>query len=163
LASCGETSTPKSIAEAAGPGSEIKSGSDYLIVTATLPKQLDDAEYVGQLAALAKKAAQAIQSDAPDVPNSAKTLSILALRPDLDRLGNPGAHSFIAADFEVDDLRKAQIGRLGAYGILDLATGVQVVLPWQGAVASWCALHDRAPEFCARAKNSVAPGFWPTT
>ncbi|WP_174299929.1 hypothetical protein [Caulobacter sp. S45] len=98
----------------------------------------------------------------PDFPKNAKTLSILTLRPDIDRLGNPDAHSFLTVEFTVDDLRAAHVDRLGAYGTLDLATDVQVVLPWQNAVAPWCAEHSSAGDFCARAKASLGPDVsWP--
>jgi hypothetical protein len=151
----GHTTT---IAAAAWPGAQLQATQDDLLVTSTLPKQTDDAEYVSELGELAKRLALAVRGGAPDLPANTKTLSILALRPDLDRLGNPGAHSFAMLIFDVSDLKGAHVDRLGAYGVLDLAKEVRPVLPWQLAIGQWCQFHDRAPNFCLATKRSLGDG-----
>lgn len=164
IAACGGRSDkaaqpPSTVAEAAWPGAEIKKNGDDLFITATLPKQASDDDYVGELGDLAKRTAEAIQAGAADYPPDVKTVSFLALRPDLDRLGNSGAHSFMTVTFNSSDLQTAHVDKLGAYGVLDLASLVQVVLPYNTAVDAWCLQHDRAPSFCALAKASVGPGI----
>jgi len=160
LAACGSSKepAPSTIAAAAGAGSTQELNQDDLLVTARLPRQTEEIEYVSEIGVLAKHLAQAIQAGAPDLQPAAKTVSILTLRPDLDRLGNEDAHSFVMLTFNVSDLKAAQINRLGAYGVLDLATEVKPVLPWQLAIGSWCQQHDRAPNFCMNTKLSLGDG-----
>lgn len=132
-------------------------GNDWILFDAKLPKQPVDDDYVSVAAAVTKRLALSLQAGASDAPKTLRRVSVIFLRPDLDRLGNPGAHSFFTADFSTDDLRAAHVDRLGAYGTLNLATSVQVVLPWNEPIRRWCTDHDAAPEFCLRARSSLAP------
>lgn len=160
LAACGSQKepSPATIAEAGRAGAELKFTQDDLFVTAILPKRGDDEEYVSEVAYLSKRIAQAVQASASDLPPAAKTISLLTLRPDLDRLGNEQAYSFVMLTFNVADLRAAQLARLGAFGVLDLAAEVKPVLPWQLAIGNWCQHHSRAPNFCLNTKLSLGDG-----
>lgn len=166
-ASSGAAQQAQGLARAAGGDAEVKDITPGgVMITATLPNP-DKADYVAQgdrlyvdeTAILAKHLAQAVQDGAGDLPTGAATLSLVVLRPDVDRLGAPGAHSFMTLEFAVADLKAARIKTLGAFGVLNLATAVEVVLPWQTAVKPWCTYHDAAPAFCLRAQASVADGL----
>jgi hypothetical protein len=160
-AACGGSSSsepPRTIAEAARAGARIEQTRGDVVITATLPQQAQEEGYVSELGVLAKRTAQAIQKDAPDMPSGATTVTLLALRPDLDRLGNAGAHSFAMVTFDVADLKAAHVEKLGAYGVLDLAKEVRPILPWQLVIGNWCIMHDRAPNFCLLAHAGVGDG-----
>lgn len=128
-----------------------------LLFAATLPKQSDDPDYVSAASVIVKHVAAAIQANPTGVPRELSTISFLFLRPDFDRLGNPGAHSFMTATFPIGDLKAARLDNLGAYGVLNLSSEVQVVGPWQTAIRNWCLMHNSAPDFCAQARGSLAP------
>lgn len=149
---------PTTIAAAAGAGAEIHDNYGDLLIEAKLPTQPQETEYVSQIGAVSKRVAEAVQAGASDLPPDVKTVSILALRPDLDRLGNDAAHSFAMVTYKVTDLKQAHIDRLGAFGVLDLAQEVHPVLPWQLAIGTWCVEHDRAPNFCMQAHSALGPG-----
>ena len=164
----GAAQQAQGLARAAGGGAEVQNiMPGGVMITATLPSPdkadygvQGDRVYVDETAILAKHLAQAVQDGAGDLPDGADKLSLVVLRPDLDRLGKPAAYSFMTLEFAVADLKAARIKTLGAFGVLNLATAVQVVLPWQTAVKPWCTYHDAAPEFCLRAQASVADGLW---
>jgi hypothetical protein len=161
---CGqsEPSPPASIAQAVHPGAELKRSDGDLHVIDTLEKRGSDDDYISEAAFDIKRIAQALQAGAPDLPPGTQTISVLFLRPDLDRLGNSTAHSFFDVTFSVADLKAAHVDRLGAFGAVDLAQEAQVVLPWNVAFGQWCSAHDRAPHFCEIARASVAPEYqWP--
>ena len=130
-----------------------------LFFESTLPKQDQDADYVGAAALVVKHVAEALQANRDSLPSGPTSVSFLLLRPDLDRLGNQGAHSFMTASFPVNDLASAHLDRLGAFGTLNLSSDVQVVLPWNQAIGQWCEMHNAAPDFCQQARGSVAPEY----
>jgi hypothetical protein len=131
------------------PAPKTIAGADPIIVAiAPSPKgllitaRITEPDLAGDSVRLASRAvrqvARALQAKAPDLPPGATTITFELYGIDVDKFGKRTPARLFAADFDVDDLKTADLSTMGPAKTLNLASDLRIDPAGISPINAWC-------------------------
>jgi hypothetical protein len=131
------------------PAPRSISGADPIIVAiAPAPKgllvtaRIAQPDLAGDSIRLASRAvrqiARAVQSGASDLPPAATMITFELYGVDVDKFGKRTPGRLFAADYDIDDLKSADLASLGPAKALNLASDLRIDPAGISPINAWC-------------------------
>ena len=87
---------------------------------------------------------RAVQAGAKDLPPYASVLTFDLYGVDVDKAGNRTPARLFSADFDVNDLRNADLGKMGPAKVLNLAIDLRIDHAGIAPINAWCMRYPHA-------------------
>jgi hypothetical protein len=101
---------------------------------------------------VARQIARAVQAGARDLPPGAETITLDLYGVDVDKFGKRTAARFFESDFNVEDLRNADLKAKGPAAVLNLAIDLRIDHAGIDPINAWCMRYPHAGgDYCSMA------------
>jgi hypothetical protein len=101
---------------------------------------------------VARQIARAVQAGAKDLPPGAETITLDLYGVDVDKFGKRTVARFFESDFNVEDLRSADLKTKGPAAVLNLAIDLRIDHAGIDPINAWCMRYPHAGgDYCSMA------------
>lgn len=118
--------------------------------------RIDEPDLAGDTIRTASRAvrqiARAVQNGARDLPAAAKVVTFDLYGADVDKFGKRTRGRFFQADFDVGDLRSADLKQRGPAAVMNLAIDLRIDKAGIDPINAWCMRYPHAAgNYCSMA------------
>ena len=132
-----------------GPTPTSLAKADPVIVAATptvkgilITARLDQPDVAGDSIRIASRAVRqidrAIQAGAPDLPVNTSVVTFELYGVEVDKVGHRRAGRIFSSDFDINDLRNADLKTMGPAKVLNLAIDLRIEMAGISPINAWC-------------------------
>jgi hypothetical protein len=125
-----------------------------VLVTARLNEPDVAGDSIRTAARVVRQLDRAVQAGAPDLPAHASVVTFQLYGVEVDKFGHRRAGSIFSSDFDINDLRNADLKVMGPAKVLNLAIDLRIDHAGISAINAWCMRYPHVGwNYCEMAGN----------